>query len=262
MLHSTVSGGRSHGCLRTNGRSWGPRESRCVVHAVIPRRQWGNHMCTGQTWLECNDMGISDNSNSEEDENEDGSPWPFDATVFLGDLNYRVDLSRGAMERFMLPQQAKEGSHRTSRTGNAGDEYTDNQAVGETGQFLSVTRVPVDQLHLLQKILRRDQLTKQIQRGLAFVGFEEGPVNFFPTFKYDIGSGLIDSSEKRRAPCWPDRILFTRRWMKPRSQVHYANVDTAHIDKCDIELSDYGSVDVRHSDHRPVVALFRLSYYK
>ncbi|PQE28154.1 endonuclease Exonuclease phosphatase protein [Rutstroemia sp. NJR-2017a BBW] len=43
-------------------------------------------------------------------------------------------------------------------------------------------------------------------------GWREGPVTFLPTYKYDLGRlGVFDSSEKRRAPSWCDRILYRTR---------------------------------------------------
>ena len=63
---------------------------------------------------------------------------------------------------------------------------------------------------------------------------QEGPLNFAPTFKYDIGSAQFDTSSKHRAPAWTDRVLFTA-----NSQLEYYN-------SCD---------GVHFSDHRPVVAI-------
>lgn len=48
----------------------------------------------------------------------------------------------------------------------------------------------------------------QKDRRLAFNSFNEGPLNFAPTYKYNNGSNTYDTSEKMRAPAWTDRILF------------------------------------------------------
>jgi synaptojanin len=36
----------------------------------------------------------------------------------------------------------------------------------------------------------------------AFVGFEEGPILFPPTYRYDVGTNNYDTSEKARIPAW------------------------------------------------------------
>lgn len=43
----------------------------------------------------------------------------------------------------------------------------------------------------------------------AFVGYEEGPVLFRPTYKYDLGTDNYDTSEKMRIPAWTGRISYT-----------------------------------------------------
>jgi len=38
--------------------------------------------------------------------------------------------------------------------------------------------------------------------------YQEGDVIFLPTYKYNIDSDLLDTSKKKRAPAWCDRILY------------------------------------------------------
>ena len=70
----------------------------------------------------------------------------------------------------------------------------------------------------LTSLLRHDQLQQQQKAGKAFhEGWREGDIKFLPTYKYDIGSlGCFDSSEKKRAPSWCDRILYRTRRDKLR----------------------------------------------
>ena len=65
----------------------------------------------------------------------------------------------------------------------------------------------------LSSLLTHDQLHAQMRTRKAFHdGWREGPVDFLPTYKYDVGSvGMFDSSEKRRGPSWCDRILYRTR---------------------------------------------------
>ncbi|KAL8926100.1 MAG: hypothetical protein Q9172_001928 [Xanthocarpia lactea] len=65
----------------------------------------------------------------------------------------------------------------------------------------------------LASLLPHDQLHQQMQTRKAFHdGWREGPIDFLPTYKYDVGSvGMFDSSEKKRGPSWCDRILYRTR---------------------------------------------------
>ena len=38
--------------------------------------------------------------------------------------------------------------------------------------------------------------------GIAFSGYQEGPLLFRPTYRYDIGTDTYDTSEKMRIPAW------------------------------------------------------------
>lgn len=65
----------------------------------------------------------------------------------------------------------------------------------------------------LDSLLPHDQLRRVKNKRQAFHdGWREGPITFLPTYKYDVGSmGMFDSSEKKRAPSWCDRILYRTR---------------------------------------------------
>ncbi|KAI9661890.1 MAG: hypothetical protein M1821_009130 [Bathelium mastoideum] len=73
----------------------------------------------------------------------------------------------------------------------------------------------------LASLLPHDQLHQQQRTRKAFhEGWREGDINFLPTYKYDVGSmGIFDSSEKKRAPSWCDRILYRTR----RDKLSYEN---------------------------------------
>ncbi|KAG8627990.1 hypothetical protein KVT40_003863 [Elsinoe batatas] len=92
----------------------------------------------------------------------------------------------------------------------------------------------------LSRLLERDQLILSKKRNPAFRLrlFQEMPITFAPTYKYDVGMTRYDTSDKKRSPAWCDRVLFR---------------GLGRI-KCD----DYRRWEVHTSDHRPVSAHFRM----
>ncbi|KAL1966667.1 hypothetical protein VTN77DRAFT_3864 [Rasamsonia byssochlamydoides] len=92
----------------------------------------------------------------------------------------------------------------------------------------------------LPKLLERDQLlaSKRKNPGFRLRSFNEAPITFAPTYKYDVGSDEYDSSEKKRSPAWCDRVL-------------YRGVGR-------IKQLEYRRHEVRASDHRPVSASFKM----
>ncbi|CAK9194104.1 unnamed protein product [Sphagnum troendelagicum] len=123
-----------------------------------------------------------------------------DVVVWLGDLNYRVELPRSSVH-FLIN-------------------------------------------HKLQELWANDQLSRAVQSGQVFRDFEEGPLLFPPTYKYDIGTDNYDTSSKERVPSWTDRILYK-------------------VSSIKAELRCYDAISsVKTSDHRPVKALLGLKNLK
>ncbi|ETW04415.1 hypothetical protein H310_04696 [Aphanomyces invadans] len=92
----------------------------------------------------------------------------------------------------------------------------------------------------LDVLLARDQLNQEREKGNVFHGFEEGPIRFPPTYKFQAGTSFYDRrpEKKIRAPAWCDRILWK------------AKADT-------VALKHYGAaMELDMSDHKPVAALF------
>ncbi|KAL6061671.1 phosphoinositide 5-phosphatase [Balamuthia mandrillaris] len=87
-------------------------------------------------------------------------------------------------------------------------------------------------------LYERDQLHLQMLARKAFEDFEEGPLLFAPTYKYDSNSTFYDSSEKKRIPAWCDRVL----WKSSRGPDQ-------------VKLISYSRHELLSSDHRPVTAL-------
>lgn len=68
-------------------------------------------------------------------------------------------------------------------------------------------------------------------------GFEEAPIHFPPTYKFDPNTEHYDTSSKLRIPSWTDRILWK---VNPAAGMHRA-----------VEVLHYGSVpEIKVSDHR------------
>ena len=90
------------------------------------------------------------------------------------------------------------------------------------------------------KLLERDQLLVSRRRvaGFRLLSFNELPLTFAPTYKYDVGTDNYDSSDKKRAPAWCDRLLY-------RGPGRVKQVD-------------YRRHEVRVSDHRPVSGIFKM----
>ncbi|XP_074656493.1 inositol polyphosphate 5-phosphatase K-like [Tubulanus polymorphus] len=90
-----------------------------------------------------------------------------------------------------------------------------------------------------------DQLNKARAEELIFVDFEEGATEFHPTYKYDKGTDVYDTSAKQRKPAWTDRIL----WM-----VHEDAFDDVALGA---KLLWYGAYpEYKTSDHKPIGAKF------
>lgn len=55
-----------------------------------------------------------------------------------------------------------------------------------------------------QFLTQHDQLLvqKRTNPSIVFKDFQEGYLNFLPTFKYDLNSDVYDTSEKKRVPSW------------------------------------------------------------
>ena len=91
----------------------------------------------------------------------------------------------------------------------------------------------------LEKLFEYDQLLSQRRKnpGFRLRPFNEAPITFPPTYKYNVGSNEYDTSEKKRTPAWCDRIYYR-----------------GAIGK--IVPVNYQRHEVYASDHRPVSGAF------
>jgi len=86
--------------------------------------------------------------------------------------------------------------------------------------------------------VNNDQLRWSKDKGLVLDNMVEPPLNFRPTYKYDLDSDIYDTSAKARIPAWTDRIFYKESGME-----------------C---LAYNADESIKTSDHRPVYATFRV----
>ena len=96
----------------------------------------------------------------------------------------------------------------------------------------------------LDELRNLDQLVTERKEGRAFVGFEEGIINFVPTYKYQPGTDIYEQrpEKKLRAPAWCDRVL----WMAQ---------EPAHVQQLTYNRSETPNI----SDHKPVYSTLRVT---
>ncbi|KZC11581.1 PREDICTED: 72 kDa inositol polyphosphate 5-phosphatase isoform X1 [Dufourea novaeangliae] len=106
--------------------------------------------------------------------------------------------------------------------------------------------------------LRKDQLRATLNEGSVLRGFEEAPITFPPTYKYDPGTQNFDSSSKQRTPAYTDRILFKGKG-NTRGYIRRVSHESTNSYKDGvIECLVYDSVpSICTSDHKPVWGVFK-----
>lgn len=97
---------------------------------------------------------------------------------------------------------------------------------------------------VLDELRTLDQLNVERAAGRVFEGFEEAPLHFRPTYKYQPGTHMYEQrpDKKLRAPAWCDRIL----WMAQEPQfVQQLTYNRSEMPNC--------------SDHKPVYSTMRVT---
>jgi inositol-1,4,5-trisphosphate 5-phosphatase len=111
-----------------------------------------------------------------------------DAIYIFGDLNFRVNLKNKEARQAIIESNINFMKQH--------DELTiirNSEAQFDSGQILELD----------------DDLRGELVKNEIFNKFQEGEIDFFPTYKFDKGTNNYDSSSKKRVPSWTDRILFT-----------------------------------------------------
>lgn len=92
----------------------------------------------------------------------------------------------------------------------------------------------------LEKLRRHDQLNIERKEGRVFQGWQEGELNFAPTYKYQPGTDMYEQrpDKKLRAPAWCDRVLWLTKDPSYLTQLNYSRSE------------------LNVSDHKPVMSMF------
>jgi hypothetical protein len=248
--------------------------------AALERRNWDAQQIVARTRFEPihDAMGLSQTT-GEQIGDEDFAFW-------CGDLNYRMegipgddvrrllmlhtrneyDLSQQAAKKIeaeiseateSINQRLRAGSTSTAETRSSISSHRSSSdarpSLDSTQPSTILDEVaesedPASLQTTLACLLPHDELQQQIKAGKAFHdGWREGPITFLPTYKYDLGSvGVFDTSEKRRAPSWCDRILYRTRRDKLRYEAQFRDKQAAR--KKDAEMQANGTADSAAND--------------
>ncbi|XP_034556476.1 inositol polyphosphate 5-phosphatase K-like isoform X2 [Notolabrus celidotus] len=116
----------------------------------------------------------------------------------------------------------------------------------------------------------KDQLTMLKTKEKMLQEFEEGPLDFQPTYKFDPNSDTYDSSGKKRKPAWTDRILWRLRPTDlPPEEQDESDVGLDVRELKQLKEDEEYPLKVRQelytskmeysiSDHKPVIGVFTL----
>ncbi|KAF7219497.1 inositol polyphosphate 5-phosphatase Ka isoform X3 [Nothobranchius furzeri] len=128
-----------------------------------------------------------------------------------------------------------------------------------------------------------DQLIMLKKKEALLQDFEEGPLDFQPTYKFDLNSDTYDSSlyrtwfdlyGKKRKPAWTDRILWRVQPKAPSpeeqgencvgiSQTKMKQLEEDEEYPLKVRQDFYtSSMEYRISDHKPVIGIFTLELRK
>jgi hypothetical protein len=158
----------------------------------------------------------------------------FAGVFWLGDLNYRVNGNRAAVDALLAPP----GAAAKAEPDWAGpEEHWDRMRA---------------------VLLANDQLGMAMRNGQVFGGYAEGEIRFRPTYKFDKREPeAYDRSEKQRIPAYTDRVL----WRPAPAGWAAGEAVPVPGPTAPIRLLRYDSVEaLKTSDHKPVVAEFEVAY--
>ncbi|XP_048178810.1 phosphatidylinositol 4,5-bisphosphate 5-phosphatase A isoform X4 [Corvus hawaiiensis] len=161
-----------------------------------------------------------------------------DLVFWFGDLNFRIESLDICFVKYAIDSNV------------LSQLWEKDQPIGQEGPWLSC--------------LWREEGTAESQLNIAkstwpvLRGFQEGPLNFPPTFKFDVGTNKYDSSAKKRKPAWTDRILWK---IKPPSKGWGTGGHRPSQGVLSVSQLCYCShMEYTVSDHKPVAAIFAVQF--
>ncbi|KAF1974538.1 DNase I-like protein [Bimuria novae-zelandiae CBS 107.79] len=172
--------------------------------ASLERRNWDANQITSRTRFDpITDAMDLNQGHGEGIGDEDFAFW-------FGDLNYRLESMPGEDVRRLLTVHTRRYSQDGAEDAN---DTASTSHDAEDAVPLPPDLDPASVQTTINSLLPHDELKQQQKAEKAFHdGWEEGPIRFLPTYKYDVGRvGVFDSSEKQRGPSWCDRILYRTR---------------------------------------------------
>ncbi|XP_026177124.1 phosphatidylinositol 4,5-bisphosphate 5-phosphatase A isoform X2 [Mastacembelus armatus] len=106
----------------------------------------------------------------------------------------------------------------------------------------------------------KDQLNMAKDSETVLEGFQEGPLKFPPTYKFDVGTDTYDTSGKKRKPAWTDRILWRLRVTAPLGAGKRGSISGLTSGTKVTQHSYRSHMEYTVSDHKPVTSIFTLQF--
>ncbi|KAL8712888.1 MAG: hypothetical protein Q9225_006872 [Loekoesia sp. 1 TL-2023] len=167
----------------------------------------------------------------------------------LGEASKRkIEAELALYDKLSTPDPTEDDSSSRTSSSTHSASSIDTSTTLQASEHLDPSSDPASLQTTLQSLLPHDQLHQQMRKRKAFHdGWREGPIDFLPTYKYDVGSvGMFDSSEKKRGPSWCDRILFRTQGDKQAYEQKVNQEDAAR--KRDQEMKAHGMDDPTVND--------------